>query len=105
MNFVGKRFLFRYASGLEVTGHYRAADQMAWEALSGPSKGSKGTEKIHAQEVAPNVFFISWLEKTGTTVSQVLDLNKMQVTAFVTFDSGNGRQSMFDKGTLRELDN
>jgi molybdenum cofactor biosynthesis MoaF-like protein len=51
------------------------------------------------------VFFISWLEKSGTSVSQVLDLNKMQVTAFVTFDASNGRQSMFDKGTLTELGN
>ncbi len=103
MNFVGKKFLFRYASGLEVTGDYRAADEMMWEALSGPSKGRQGTEKIHALEVAPNVFFISWLEKSGTTVSQILDLNKMKVKAFVTFDSDKGRQSMLDQGTLTEV--
>jgi phenolic acid decarboxylase len=103
MSFVGKSLHFRYASGLEVTGHYATASDLTWEALTGPSKGSKGTEKVHAQEVAPKVFFISWLEKSGTSVSQVLDLNQMKVTAFVTFEGGNGRQSMFDHGTLTEV--
>jgi MoaF-like len=103
MNFVGRKFHFHYASGLEVKGHYRTASELSWEVLSGPEKGSSGAEKIYAQEVAPNVFFVSWLEKSGTSVSQVLDLNKLQVVAFVTFDAGSGRQSMFDKGTLTEV--
>lgn len=104
MTFVGKRVSLRYESGLEVVADYKSATEMAWEALTGPSKGSKGTETIFAAEVAPNVFFISWLEKDkGISVSNVLDLRNLRVTGFVTFDSPQGRQSFFDKGTVAEL--
>ena len=103
MAFVGKRFLFRYESGLEVVGHYKSPTALDWEARTGPAKGTRGSERIHAVEVAPGIFFVSWLEEKGTTVSQVLDLNKSQVTAFVTFDTGTARQGLLDRGTLREL--
>jgi phenolic acid decarboxylase len=103
MSFQGKKVLIRYKSGLEVKAHYKNATTLEWEALTGDSKGMKGTEKIHALEVAPNVFFINWLENSGVTVSQVLDLNKFVVSSFVTFDSGTGRQSMLDEGTVIEI--
>ena len=102
MNFVGKKFLFRYESGLEVTGDYMSSTELSWEALTGPSRGAKGVETIYASEVAHNIYFISWLEKSGVSVSQVLDLNRSQVTAFITFDAGEVRQSLFDRGTLTE---
>jgi hypothetical protein len=60
------------------------------EALSGPVKGKKDTETIQAVEVAPEVFFINWLEKEGTSVSNVLDLGSMKMFAFVTHDGGDG---------------
>jgi hypothetical protein len=102
MKLVGKTLLLRYQSGLQVIGHYRKSTEVTWEALTGPMKGSKGTEVVNMTEVAPNIFFVNWLEKSGTTVSQVLDLDKSIVTAFVTFDTPNGRQSLFDIGTLTE---
>ena len=102
MRLVGKKLLFHYESGLQIIGHYSTPTEVSWEALAGPAKGSKGTESVHMAEVAPNIFFVSWVEKSGTTVSQVLDLDKLVVTGFVTFDTPQGRQSMFDKGTLTE---
>lgn len=68
-------------------------------------KGKKDTERIHAVEIVPQVFFINWLEKEGPSVSNVLDLGSMRVFAFVTYDGGNGqgRQSFFDRGSLEEL--
>ena len=102
MDLIGKKFLFQYESGLQVIGDYSSPTEVSWEALSGPAKGSKGTESANTAEIAPNIFFVSWIEKSGTTVSQVLDLDKLVVTAFVTFDTPQGRQSMFDTGTLTE---
>jgi phenolic acid decarboxylase len=103
MNFIGRKVIVRYESGLEVKAHYQSATELTWEALTGPSKGTSGSETIHASEVAPNVFFISWLENNGVSVSNVLDLNNSRMTAFVTFDAGNGRQSFFDKGVIEEI--
>jgi hypothetical protein len=102
MKLVGKKLLFNYQSGLQVIGHYSKATEVIWEALTGPMKGSKGTEAVNMAEVAPNIFFVNWVEESGTTVSQVLDLDRSLVTAFVTFETPNGRQSMFDKGTFTE---
>jgi phenolic acid decarboxylase len=104
MNFIGKEIIIRYESGLEVKAHYKSAAEFTWEALTGPSKGTSGNETIYASEVAPNVFFISWLEGSGVSVSNVLDLNNSRMTAFVTFDTGSGRQSFFDKGFVTEID-
>ena len=102
MGLVGKRFLFQYESGLQVIGDYSSPSEVSWETLTGPAKGSRGTESVHTAEIATNIFFVSWIEKSGTTVSQVLDLDKLVVTAFVTFDTPQGRQSMFDTGTLTD---
>ena len=102
MKLLGNKFIFRYESGLEVIGHYSTPTEVSWEALTGPAKGSKGIEAVDMAEIAPNIFFVNWVEKSGTTVSQILDLDKLVVTAFVTFDTPQGRQSMFDKGTLTE---
>ncbi|MGH9324887.1 MAG: MoaF-related domain-containing protein, partial [Vicinamibacteria bacterium] len=62
MSFVGKTLVLRYESGLEVKARYKSATELEWEALAGPAKGRKGTETIASVPVAPDVFFISWLE-------------------------------------------
>jgi hypothetical protein len=85
-----------------VIGHYSENSEVNWEALTGPATGTQGTETANIAEIAPDIFFVGWVEKSGTTVSQVLDLNKGVATCFVTFDTPNGRQSMFDKGSLTE---
>jgi phenolic acid decarboxylase len=103
MNFIEKKIIIRYESGLEVKAHYKSATELTWEALTGPSKGTSGNETIYSSEVAPNVFFISWLENNGVSVSNVLDLNNRLVTGFVTFDAGEGRQCFFDKGVIEEI--
>jgi hypothetical protein len=103
MNFVGRKFIIRYESGLEVKADYKSATELIWEALTGPSKGTSGSETIYASEVAPDVFFINWLENKGISVSNVLDLNNSRMTAFVTYDTGDGRQSFFDKGVITEI--
>jgi phenolic acid decarboxylase len=102
MTLIGRRLLLTYDNHLEITGLYRDG-AMDWEGMTGPAKGMTGTEKTHAREVAPGVFFVSWLEASGTTVSQILDLNAMKVCGFVTWASGAERQSMFAEGRLTEL--
>lgn len=101
MKLIGKK-LFSYESGLEVIGQYSSPIEVSWEAFTGPAKGSTGTESVQMAEVAPSLFSVNWIEKSGTTVSQVLDLNEMVVTGFVTFDTPQGRQRISDKGTLTE---
>ena len=103
MNFVGKRIQISYDSGLKVNADYLSQTEMKWEALSGPSAGQTGVEKIHAMEIAPEVSFVSWLEESGTTVSNVLDFNNLRVSAFITFPTGEtttSRAAMADQGSF-----
>ena len=50
-----------------------------WTALSGPAAGSSGTENYKCAMVAPNVFFITWLEETREVVSLIVDLDNAKV--------------------------
>jgi hypothetical protein len=43
-------------------------------------------------------------ENNGVSVSNALDLNNSKMMAFVTFDTEDGRQSLFDKGVIEEVD-
>ncbi|HEY4366305.1 MAG TPA: phenolic acid decarboxylase [Steroidobacteraceae bacterium] len=103
MNFVGKTIEIRYSSGLEVRARYDSTTAMTWEALSGPAKGRQGTEIIAAAEVAADVYFISWIEASGTSVSNVVDLGARTVHAYVTFQASEGRQGYLDHGTIVSL--
>ena len=103
MTLTDRPLMLRYQSGLDVLGKY-GSNTVVWEALSGPARGSSGTESTQVAAIAPGIFFVSWIEQNGTTVSQVLDLNLLQVTAFVTYTAGSGRQSHFDVGTIEIKD-
>ncbi len=99
----GRKFLYTYKSGLRVEGEFLAGSRLAWRALSGPAAGSSGTEAASIAEVRPDLWLVSWVEGSGTTVSQVLDLHLMAVTSFVTFDAGGSRRGMPDTGTLSRI--
>jgi hypothetical protein len=103
MGFVGKTVVIRYESGLEIQAHYESDTRMIWTALSGPQEGQQGTERIHAEEVAPDVYFISWVEDSGVTVSNVLNFHTHGAFAFVTFDAGGARRPAVEKGVFREV--
>jgi phenolic acid decarboxylase len=103
MRFVGKKILLHYDNGPEIVGNYTSPSEVNWEALSGPAKGMKGTERIQAVEVASDIYFINWLESSGTSVSQILDFNNSTMVAYTTYDSDKGRQQTLGKGTFSEM--
>jgi phenolic acid decarboxylase len=98
----GKRLRIRYDSGIELEAEYPGSNELTWKALAGPAAGSEGREVYEWHEAAPGVFFVSWLERTGTTVSQVLDLPRGQVVAYITFETPNGRQAVFMQGSVND---
>lgn len=77
--------------------------QLQWKALTGPSAGTSGNERIYTIVLAPHLYFISWVESNGTTVSNVVDLSRMRVAAFVTFQGATERQAVTDEGSIREI--
>jgi hypothetical protein len=96
MSFVGT-FEYAYPDGLVIRVVVADEKHLDWEGIEGPAKGQRGREECDRREVAPGVHFISWLEKDGTAISQVVDLNRGTVLCNVTA----GGQRCFMEGTVR----
>lgn len=50
------------------------------------------TNRMVMKKIDGTKFFVSWIEKDGTTVSQVIDLEKKTVEAFLTSDDAKGKR-------------
>ena len=100
----GNRYIFEYKSGLTVEAYYPGEGVLEWKALTGPSAGSTGRENATIVEVRDGLYFVSWLESSGTSVSNVIDLKAMRVRSFVTFAVGEERRAMSDEGTVVSAD-
>ena len=44
------------------------------------------------KKIDGTMFFVNWIEKDGTTGSQVIDVGKKTVEAFLTFDDAKGKR-------------
>jgi len=92
----GKVMRYKYVEGVLVSsplhkgpvdlvsfGEYvelRWRDQeCTWIGLEGKFAGRSGTQACGQIEVAPNIFFVTWLESEGEVVTQVINLNAKTV--------------------------
>lgn len=73
------QFLYQYAGGNVYRVTVKDAKSMAWQCIKGDEKGAHGVETPERFKVADKVYFASWVEKTGINVTQVINLNTMQV--------------------------
>lgn len=99
----GTTVVLNYESGLRVRGKY-GRDTVEWEALEGPARGTTGTERTYVREIGPGMYFVSWLEASGTTVSQVLDLPAGRVLSFITYEHDGERRALLDAGSVELID-
>jgi phenolic acid decarboxylase len=83
------RFLFKYDGGSVYRVVVNDAHTLAWQCIQGAEKGAYGLEKPERFKVAEQIYFVSWTEKTGTQVSQVINLNSLKV--YSTIIDGNQR--------------
>jgi phenolic acid decarboxylase len=83
------QFLYKYDGGSVYRLTVKDAKSMSWECINGSEKGANGIEKPERFKVADKIYFVSWVEKTGINVSQVIDLKQMKV--YSTIIDGNER--------------
>ncbi|MBB6130827.1 MoaF-related domain-containing protein [Mucilaginibacter lappiensis] len=55
-----------------------------WKIVDEKGGVTEGDEKVSFKKINDNQYFVNWIEKTGLTVSQILDSNKGTATAFVS---------------------
>jgi phenolic acid decarboxylase len=77
-NFVGQ-FLYKYKGGNIYRVTVNDGRTMKWGCIEGSEKGSAGVENPQRFMVSEKIYFVTWVEKTGINVSQVLDLKHMKV--------------------------
>ena len=70
---VGKRLYLEFESNISVV-EYLSDQHLFWlsrDSIHGTKEGKDFYNSLH---IEPHVFFVNWVERDGTTVSQVLDL-------------------------------
>lgn len=88
MSIIGKTIEYKYDDGDDYKVKFEKEGDTFyahWYVLSGKYKGENRKETADIAEVAPNVWFVSWLEPTQEVVSVVFNLNK-EVTCSYYFD-------------------
>lgn len=73
------QFLFKYDGGSVYRVTVNDAKSISWQCIQGPEKGANGVEKPERFKVADQIYFVSWVEKTGINVSQVINLGTRKV--------------------------
>ena len=84
---------------------YTPQGQMVWHVVDSLGHVSDGCERLSYLQVSDSLHFLNWIEKTGFTVSQVIDTAQGTVQAFWSFadpaSEGGHRSSMFVEGRFR----
>lgn len=81
----GKTFQYDYGAAVYKI-HFTSEDALHWHCLEGDEQGREDDETYHVHALNADTFFISWIEKDGTGVSQVLNLQEMTVHCFLKVD-------------------
>ena len=78
--------------GLTANVKYLNDSTIYWKTTDEKDSVAEGTNRMVVKKIDGTKFFVSWIEKDGTTVSQVIDLEKKTVEAFLTFDDAKGKR-------------
>lgn len=88
---IGHKALLSYP-GLTANVKYLNDSTIYWKTTDEKGSVAEGTNRMVVKKIDDTKFFVSWIEKDGTTVSQIIDLEKKTVEAFLTFDDAKGKR-------------
>lgn len=84
---------------------YSVRGDLIWRVTDKNGNVTQGNERLSYLQLSETLHFLNWIEKTGFTVSQIIDTENGKVKAFWSYadeltDRGH-RASMFVDGTFR----
>lgn len=88
---IGKKAVLTY-SELKAEVHYISQNQIHWKTTDPAGNTAEQTNELTYKPIAEHLFFLNWVEDDGTTVSQVIDLEKNTVSAYLSFEDENGKR-------------
>lgn len=77
--------------GLTANVKYLNDSTIYWKTTDKKDSVAEETNRMVMKKIDGTMFFVNWIEKDGTTVSQVIDVEKKTVEAFLTFDDAKGK--------------
>lgn len=80
---IGKTGVFTFQQ-FQVEETFVSETKLHWKIKNTDGTFTQEDEDISFKRLNDNQFFINWIEKTGLTVSQVIDAKKGTVTSFVS---------------------
>jgi len=69
--------------------NFESENQLTWRAFNNSVFGAIETVKIQKTEIRPNVYLVTWKEKSGTTVTHLEDFEKETVYTNITTPDHN----------------
>lgn len=82
---IGKKGILTYP---DFTAYmtYESENRLHWKTITKEGKIAEGEETVSYKRINDSIFFLSWIEADGFTVSQVIDVKNGKVEAFLSFD-------------------
>ena len=80
---VGKRLYLSFDGNSSVV-EYLSPQHLYWFSKDSVHGEKEGRDYYNSLHIEPHVFFVNWVERDGTTVSQVIDLKERTCQAFMT---------------------
>ena len=78
--------------GLTANVKYLNDSTIYWKTTDKKDSVAEETNRMVMKKIDGTMFFVNWIEKDGTTGSQVIDVEKKTVEAFLTLDDAKGKR-------------
>lgn len=87
---------------------YYKDSTLTWKIRESDDLVRSGTEQVEFRDLGAGIYFLNWLEEDGISVSQVIDIKRNEVKAFITYsDPGSirgARGTSFVEGKIQFLE-
>ncbi len=94
----GKTLEYNYGDHVYEV-NFISENELYWKCIKGSEKGKDATDKYSALRLDNSTLFVSWVEKDGLGVSQVIDLQNNTVKTFLKMN----KEIVPLIGTIRKL--
>lgn len=69
---------------------FQSDTSIIWTSIDTDGERDEGRESIHYRQIEENIHFISWINKEGEFVSQIIDTKALKVYTFTEEHSSTG---------------
>lgn len=94
---IGKKAVLTYPE-LKAEVHYISENKIHWKTTDPEGNVAEETNELTYKKIGENLYFLNWIESDATTVSQMIDLEKNSVSAYLTYDENGQRNALLLEG-------